>query len=126
MQFDQLYRREFVTLLGGAAIAWPMAARAQQPERVRRISVVNVIAATDPEASPRIAAFEMALRKLGWVIERDLQIYYYWDAMDIGRARAMAKQVVATKPDLIVTVTTPPTQALRDETSDIPIMFLQV
>jgi putative ABC transport system substrate-binding protein len=119
-------RRKFITLLGGAAAAWPLAARAQEPERVRRISVVNVIAATDPEASPRIAAFEMALRKLGWVIERDLRIYYYWSAGDVARTRDMAKQVVATRPDLIVTVTTPPTQALRDETGDIPIVFLQV
>jgi putative tryptophan/tyrosine transport system substrate-binding protein len=118
-------RREFITLLGGAAVAWPLAARAQQRERVWRISMVNVIAETDPEASPRVAVFETALRKLGWT-ERDLRIDYHWGASDIARIRAVAKELVATRPDLIVTVTTPPTQAVRNETRDIPVVFLQV
>jgi putative tryptophan/tyrosine transport system substrate-binding protein len=117
-------RRQFITLLCGA-VAWPLAARAQQAERVRRISMVNVIAETDPEASPRVAVFETALRKLGWT-ERDLRIDYHWGASDIARIRAVAKELVATRPDLIVTVTTPPTQAVRDETRDIPVLFLQV
>src|SRR6516225_4480212 len=102
MHFDQLRRREFITLLGGAAAAWPLAARAQQGERVRRISMVNVIAETDPEASPRVAVFETALRKLGWT-ERDLRIDYHWGASDVARGRALAKELVATRPDLIVT-----------------------
>jgi len=118
-------RREFITLVGGAAAAWPLTARAQQRERVRRISMVNVIAETDPEASPRVAVFETALRKLGWT-ERDLRIDYHWGASDIARIRVLAKELVATRPDLIVTVTTPPTQAVRDETRDIPVVFLQV
>src|SRR5262249_56173051 len=110
MHFRQVKRRDFITLLGGAATAWPLAARAQQRERVRRISMVN-----DPEASPRVAVFETALRKLGWT-ERDLRIDYHWGASDIARIRAVAKELVATRPDLIVTVTTPPTQAVRDRT----------
>jgi putative tryptophan/tyrosine transport system substrate-binding protein len=118
-------RREFITLLGGAA-AWPLMARAQQAERMRRIAMVNVIAATDPEAAPRITAFEMALGKLGWLKARDLQIDYYWDAKDVAHVRATASQVMATRPDLILTVTTPPTQALRTEAGDTPIVFLQV
>jgi putative ABC transport system substrate-binding protein len=119
-------RREFITLLGGAVAAWPLAARAQQAERMRRIAMVNVIAATDPEAAPRITAFEMALGKLGWLKARDLQIDYYWDAKDVAHVRATASQVMATRPDLILTVTTPPTQALRTEAGDTPIVFLQV
>ena len=123
-----LGRRKFLATLGGAAAAWPLVGRAQQSERMRRIGVVNVIAETDPEASPRVAAFETALLRLGWAIERDLRIDYYWgwNALDVARTRAMTKQVVATRPDLVVTVTTPPTQALRDEAGYIPIVFLQV
>src|SRR6516165_10820615 len=75
---NRMTRREFFSLIGGAAAAWPLAARAQQAERMRRIGVVNVIAETDSEALPRMAAFEMALRELGWVKERDLRIDYYW------------------------------------------------
>src|SRR5262245_35440272 len=117
-------RREFIAMLGGAA-AWPLTARGQ--DRMRRISVVNVIAATDPEASPRIAAFEAALSKLGRSKTHDLQIDYHWDVKDIAHARLLAREVIATKPDLLVTVTTPPTQAFRDEAGgSTPIVFLQV
>src|SRR5262249_50941317 len=93
-------RRELLAALGGAAVAWPLAARAQQRERVRRISMVNVIAETDPEASPRVAVFETALRKLGWT-ERDLRIDYHWGASDIARIRAVAKRAShdKTRPD---------------------------
>jgi putative ABC transport system substrate-binding protein len=125
MQSGQLQRREFITLIGGAAAGSPLVVRGQPAERIRRIAMVNVIDAIDPEASPRIAAFETTLRKLGWAIKRDVVIDYYWGARDIVLARAMAKQVVATRPDIIVTVTTPPTQALQDEASYIPIVFLQ-
>ena len=93
---------------------------------MRRIAVVNVIAATDPEAPPRIAVLEMALNNLGWAIGRDLRIDYYWDAGIPARARAIAKQVAATTPDLTVSVTTPPTQVLREEAASVPIVFLQV
>ena len=94
----RLKRREFITLLGGAAAAWPLAARAQQRERVRRISMVNVIAETDPEASPRVAVFETALRKLGWT-ERDLRIDYHWGASDIARIHAVAKELEQIQVD---------------------------
>ena len=118
-------RRAFITLIGGAA-SWPFVGHAQQLDRVRRIAVVNVIAATDPEAPPRIAVLEMALNNLGWAIGRDLRIDYYWDAGIPARARAIAKQVAATTPDLTVSVTTPPTQVLREEAASVPIVFLQV
>jgi putative ABC transport system substrate-binding protein len=119
-------RGQFITLLGGAAAAWPLAARAQQTDRLRRISVVNIIAAADPEALPRIAAFELGLRELGWATERDLRIDYYWDASDAERRRVVAKQVAEAKPDVVVTAATPATQAIRDEIGGVPIVFVQV
>ncbi len=120
-------RREFVFTLGSAAAAWPLAARAQQAHRMRRISVINVITATDPDASPRIAAFELGLRQLGWATERDLRIDYYWDASDAASRSAVAKQAAETKPDVVVVATTPATEALRDSLNAVvPIVFVQV
>jgi putative tryptophan/tyrosine transport system substrate-binding protein len=117
-------RRDFMALLGGAA--WPLAARAQQTHGMRRISVVNVITATDPDASPRIAAFEVGLRELGWATDRNLRIDYYWNASDAARRGTVAKQAAETKPDVVVTATTPVTEALRDELNAVPIVFIQV
>jgi putative ABC transport system substrate-binding protein len=119
-------RRKFITLLSGAAAAWPLGAQGQQAERPRRISVLNVLAGTDPESRPRIVAFEAALRELGWAIGRNLQIDYYWDASDVARTRAVAMEVAETKPDLVVTVATPATQAVRDQAGRVPIVFVQV
>jgi putative ABC transport system substrate-binding protein len=117
-------RRNFISLLGGAT-AWPLAAPAQQAGRVRRISVVNIIAANDPEASPRVTAFELELRKLGWAIERDLRIDYYWDVSD-ARRDVVAKQVAESRPDIIVAATTLVVQALQDATRGVPIVFVLV
>src|SRR2546421_7455647 len=78
MLFDQLKRREFITLLGSAAGAWPLAARAQQGGRGRRIAALMSMAADDPEAQPRVAAFESGLRELGWLDGRNLRIEYRW------------------------------------------------
>jgi putative ABC transport system substrate-binding protein len=118
-------RRNFITLLGGAAV-WPRAARAQQAGRVHRVSVVNIIAENDPEASPRVAAFELELRKLGWAMERDLRIDYHWDVSD-ARRNVVAKQVAESRPDVIVAATTLMAQALRDATrGGVPIVFVLV
>jgi putative tryptophan/tyrosine transport system substrate-binding protein len=76
MQFDQLKRRDFITLLGGAAAAWPLAAAAQQPERMRRIGVLMNLAADDPEAQARLAAFHQGLQEAGWAVGRNLRIDY--------------------------------------------------
>jgi putative ABC transport system substrate-binding protein len=119
-------RRTVIILLGGAAAAWPLAARAQQADRVHRISVVNIIAENDPEASPRVTAFELGLRRFGWATERDLRIDYYWDAGDAARRRVVAKQVAETRPDVVVTAATLATEALRDEARGVPIVFVQV
>jgi putative tryptophan/tyrosine transport system substrate-binding protein len=76
-------RREFMTLLGGVAVAWPLAARAQQPERMRRIGVLNYLTADDPNSSPRVAAFAQALQGLGWIDGRNIQIDYRWGGGDL-------------------------------------------
>ena len=80
MKFDQLIRREFITLLGGAAAAWPLAAHAQQPSQMRRIGVLSAFAETDPETQENVAAFRQRLDKLGWSDGRNIRIDYRWGA----------------------------------------------
>ena len=94
-------RREFITLLGGAAAAWPLAARAQQPERMRRIGVLMDLAADDPEAPARVAAFARGLQELGWIEGRNIQIDYRWGGGDLDRVRRYAAELVALAPDVI-------------------------
>src|SRR5262245_63892863 len=118
-------RRQFITLLGGAA-AWPLAARAQQGERVRRIGVLMGLTESDPEAQSRIAAFRKTLQGLGWTEGRNVRVDYYWAAGDIDRAHALAKELVSSAPDVIVVNTPPGLSALRLETHTIPIVFVQV
>jgi putative ABC transport system substrate-binding protein len=127
MQFDRWKRREFIITLLGGATAWPLAAPAQRAGRVHRISVVNIIAANDPEASPRVTAFELELRKFGWTMERDLRIDYYWDINDAARRDVVAKQVAESRPDVIVAATTQLVKALQDATRGaVPIVFFLV
>jgi putative tryptophan/tyrosine transport system substrate-binding protein len=120
-----LKRREFIALLGGAAVAWPLAARAQQPERIRRIIVLMGIA-NDAEAQARAVALRQALQVLGWTIGRNIQIDYSFADGDTERMRVYAKEVVASGPDLILAVTNPALQAVRNATRRQPIVFLQV
>ena len=80
-------RREFITLLGGAAAAWPLAARAQQSERMRRIGVLTNLVADDPEAQARVGAFLQGLQELGWAVGRNVRIDYRWGAGDADRTR---------------------------------------
>jgi putative tryptophan/tyrosine transport system substrate-binding protein len=129
-------RREFITLLGGAAtapIAWPRAARAQQPERMRRIGVLMAIAEGDPDAKPRITAFEQRLQALGWTIGRNIRIDYRWPTAMTAGARAdfdlmlfHVKDLAATRPDAILATGTPMVAALKHETGSVPIVFVQV
>jgi putative ABC transport system substrate-binding protein len=126
MPFDQLHRREFITLLGGAAAAWPLAARAQQSGRMRRIGVLMGLTESDPEAQSRIAAFRKTLQGLGWTEGRNVQVDYYWAAGDVDRTHALAKELVSSAPDVIVVNTPPGLSALRLETHTIPIIFVQV
>ena len=118
-------RREFITLLGGAAAAWPHAARAQQPERMRRVGVL-ITAADDPEGRARLAAFLEGLRELGWTNGRNIQIEARFGGGDVGRIRAHAGELVALAPDVIVGNSTPVIRALRQATSSIPIVMAAV
>jgi putative ABC transport system substrate-binding protein len=110
---------------GGAAAAWPLAARAQQSERVRRIGVLEPLAADDEEAQPRVSAFEGHLRELGWADGRNVRIDYRWAPTETARMRAAA-ELVSLKPDVIVASSTPVVVMLRAETRTIPILFVQV
>src|SRR5438445_8493544 len=97
-------RREFITLLGGGAAAtWPIAARAQQDERMRRIGVLLGLGANDPEGQARIGAFLQALQQLGWTDGRNIQILRRFTDGDADRARAYAAELVALAPDLVLT-----------------------
>jgi len=127
MQFGQLKRREFIRLLGGAAATWPLAARAQQPDRVRRIGVLMSVAESDPEAQDWLRAFSEGLQQLGWTIGRNTRINYRWAApVDAESRQRMAKELVALQPDLILTQNTVSTASMLQETHSIPIIFANV
>jgi putative tryptophan/tyrosine transport system substrate-binding protein len=121
-----MQRREFITLVGGAAAAWPLASRAQQPERARRIGVLNSLTEDDPESVTRRAAFEQSIKELGWTSGGNLRIDYRWAGNDPELIRKFAAELVALAPDVIVasgSVVVPP---MVRATRDIPIVFLQV
>ena len=117
-------RRDFITLLGGAA-AWPVAAGAQQPEQMRRIGVLVGFAESDPELPARLAAFRQGLERLGWKDGHNVRVEYRWGAGDPTRMRAHAKELIGTTPDVLVAESTPATAALQAETRITPIIFLQ-
>jgi putative ABC transport system substrate-binding protein len=116
-------RREFITLLGGAA-AWPMTARAQQP--MRRVGVLIPYAADDPEIRLRLAAFHEALEQLGWSKERNVHVDYRFAAGSSDRYLPLAQELIGLRPDVIVAVTTPVAATLQRETRAIPIVFTSV
>ena len=118
-------RREFITLLGGAAVAWPLVARAEQAERVRRIGLL-MATADDREGQARVAALKQGLQELGWTAGRNIQIETRFGGGDVGRIRAHAAELVALAPDVIVGQTTPVIWALRQATSSIPIVVATV
>jgi putative tryptophan/tyrosine transport system substrate-binding protein len=126
MQFDHLKRRGFITLICGAAAAWPLASLAQQGERLRRIGVLTNLAESDPEGQARIAAFREGLGKLGWTEDREVQIDYRWFAGDPDRARAYAAELVKLKPDVIFAATSSSLAPLQRETRSVPIVFAQL
>ena len=119
-------RREFITLLGGAAASWPLAARAQQPERMRRIGVLMGFGESDRQGRAFVAAFRDELQKLGWVEGRNIRIDIRWAAGDTALMQRFAKELVALQPDLILSHLTPTTTALLQQTRIIPIVFALV
>jgi len=119
-------RRHFISALGGAAFAWPLAARAQQADRVRRIGLTTSLSSDDPEGRARNAAFLQALQELGWTVGRNLQIDYRWGAGDTDRNRKNAVELVALAPDVIVVTGAPTLEPLLQLTRSVPIVFLQV
>jgi ABC-type uncharacterized transport system substrate-binding protein len=125
MQFDQLRRRDFITLLGGAA-AWPLMARAQQRERMRRIGVLMNLAADDPESQARIVAFSQGLAELGWTVGCNMRIDIQYAAADADRFRRYASELVALSPDVILASTNSSVTALQQATRTVPIVFVVV
>jgi putative ABC transport system substrate-binding protein len=119
-------RREFVSLFGSAAAAWSLAARGQQSDRLRRIGVLMGLSEGDGGGQAEVNALQEGLRDLGWVEGHNIHIDYRWPGGDTERARAFAKEVVALKPDVLVTRSTPATLALKAETSTIPIVFVSI
>jgi putative tryptophan/tyrosine transport system substrate-binding protein len=125
MQFDQLKRRDFITLLGGTAASWPLAARAQQPDRMRRVGVLMGLAEDDPETKARLAGFRQGLEKRGWSEGHNVRIDYRF-APAGAQAQVLAKELVALQPDAIFANGTPIVAALQRESSTIPIVFAGV
>jgi len=126
MQFDQLRRREFISLLGGTAVAWPVAARAQQPERMRRIGVLSAFADDDPDMQAWLPAFRQGLERLGWSEGRNVRIDTRFARANVDQHQALAKELVALQPDVIVAQTTPVVTALQRESRALPIVFVYV
>src|SRR5215470_5114956 len=119
-------RREVITLLGGAAAAWPLAARAQPAERVRRIGVLISGDENDPERKRRLSALTQALVDLGWTDGRNVRMDLRWGGGNANQVRALAQELVGLQPDIIVTSATPATAAVQRETRTIPIVFVSV
>ena len=115
-----------MSLLGGAAAAWPLAARAQQPERLRRIGVLMNVAADDPLSTQRVSAFAQAMQEHGWTVGRNVRIDYRWGQNNDERIRKYAAELVALAPDVILANATPSTAALQQATRSVPIVFVNL
>src|SRR5262245_19565294 len=118
-------RREFITLLTGTATAWPLAARAQRPERTRRIGVLMNFEEGDPDTKERLAGFRHELERLGWSDGRNVRIDYRFAPAGV-QAPLFAKELLALQPDVILAVSTPITAALQRETRAVPIVFVGI
>ena len=116
-------RREFITLFGATAAAWPLAARAQQRKRMRRIGVLMTYAAEDPVGRTRLGALVQKLQEAGWVDGRNLEIDTRWAAGDAGQFRKYAAELVALEPDVILAAATPAVTALQQASRTVPIVF---
>jgi putative tryptophan/tyrosine transport system substrate-binding protein len=121
---SHIRRREFITLLGGAAASWPLAAGAQQPDRVRRIGALMPFTADDAEAKAIVAALRRGLQELGWTDGRDIRVEYRWGGRNVERTRAYAAELVGLSPDLIFAFFNAQLGPLSRETRTIPIVFV--
>jgi putative tryptophan/tyrosine transport system substrate-binding protein len=119
-------RRKFITTLSRTAAAWPLAARAQQRERVRRIAVFMPGTADDPEYQSWNAAFLQALGELGWIVGRNVRIDYRWGAGDVERYRAIAADLVSLAPDAVLAMGYATVSALQKASRSVPIVFVDV
>jgi putative ABC transport system substrate-binding protein len=121
-----MQRREFITLIGSAAAAWPVAARAQQPEQMRLIGVLMNTTADDPEGQARIAAFQQGLQQLGWVAGRNVRIEYRWGAGNANLYRRYAPELVALAPDVLLAAGGTAAGALQQVIpTTVPIIFIE-
>jgi putative tryptophan/tyrosine transport system substrate-binding protein len=116
-------RREFITLLGSAGAAWPLVARAQQPERMRRIGVLTGATEGDPQQKDRLSWITQDLAELGWAQGRNVQLEVRWGAGDPGRMQTLAKELVGLQPDVILVNTPAATKTMQAQTRTIPIVF---
>jgi putative tryptophan/tyrosine transport system substrate-binding protein len=121
-----MQRREFIMLVGGTVAAWPLAGRAQQGERIRRVSVLMGYPEDDSDAQSWLSAFKQKLTALGWSEGRNLRIDAFWAAGDISLATAFAKELLILEPEVILSNTTPVTEALHRETKNVPLVFVNV
>jgi len=119
-------RRDFIKVIAGSAAAWPLAARAQQAERMRRIGVLMNVAADDPEGQARIAAFHQGLQEWGWTLGRNARIDVRWGAVDADSSRRYAAELVGLAPDVILASASAAVGALQQTTRTIPIVFTSV
>src|SRR5262245_4072508 len=119
-------RRDFITGIAGSAASWPLAARAQQPYRIRRIGVMMAVPENDSEYQAFLGAFREELQKLGWAEGRNIRIDTRWGALDAEAMERFAKELVALRPDLIVSQSTPTTEILLQQTRTVPIIFALV
>jgi putative ABC transport system substrate-binding protein len=118
-------RREFIILLGGTAVAWPLAARAQQGERMRRVGVLMNAMADDPEMQARMAAFHQGLQEAGWVVGRNVRVDARWSGGDIARLRKAAAELVALGSEVMLAGAGPTTPTLQQVSRTVPIVFAQ-
>jgi putative ABC transport system substrate-binding protein len=119
-------RREFITLVGGAAITWPVTARAQQPERMRRIGLLMIVPEGDPQSRADRDALESGLHALGWIVGRNVGLEYLWSDGDEALLRKYAAELVGTSPDVLMTEGTAALAAVNRETKSIPTIFVNV
>jgi putative ABC transport system substrate-binding protein len=121
-----MQRRKFITLLGGAAAAWPIAAHGQQRERMRRVGILMPLTADDPEDQARLAAFLQGLQETGWSVGRNLRVDTRWGGGDADRIRRSATELVALAPDVILAIGVNSVVALQQASRTVPIVFAAV